>query len=708
MQDYTALSVMDDVNAGALFGNKVRRSYAVRYLQRWQLGTPYPVVVEDVEKFLARPPLLGSRTVLAVDATGVGRPVVDQFARLALKATLVPITITGAQALGAHRDKKYGWRVPKKDIVGVLQMLLGQRRLKVAKIPERETLLKELRTFKVKVNKDTGNEAMEGWRTSDHDDTVLCLLGNTPILTERGWVSIRDVTTTDRVLTRQGWKKVARSWMSSPAARTIAIEYSNGCVLQCTPEHPVWSVIRGWVPARELQLGEGVLSCPSGLRRASGEAEYGAGIQTSHEDNIASISSAIQSGRKHLSFCTGRSGRLCTDPYQMATQSTTRTRIPSTTMMTIWSASLSRSTWIGTERLCAGVDRVSGSLPTCESTGRRRLLDSLPGGIHQKGTPLQLSMVSESWKPVPYSTSLANTAESLSDLHKQDRSVVQNSAIGAHTHGRRPTPAIVKSVDRTSLSSGDHSGFVVTRVLRFIENESSEAVYDLTVEDAHEFVAAGVLVHNSVGCGLWLAERYWRDRMLLTLSFGGDRKRRQLHIVVCTLAELERLEIDPSHRCVLIRLEEPHTVEEGGDGATYAMNPAVLLNPPPSYNMNLLEALTLSFAPLDPDLYKSAWTEPVPGYNRTPEHLVMTADHGRKLWGLLTRRRGAQAPDVIVVAGGEDGRALSLAMGVCDSFRLKRSTIYRVAFPDGDNLDGVEPPLHHVYNLVKATHGASF
>ena len=97
-QDPTALSVVERSEQfphGSLPDPSVTRKvghYAVRHLKRWQLGTPYPDIVRDVTALLERPPLPGC--CLAVDATGVGRAVVDLFRQARLSARLVPITIT--------------------------------------------------------------------------------------------------------------------------------------------------------------------------------------------------------------------------------------------------------------------------------------------------------------------------------------------------------------------------------------------------------------------------------------------------------------------------------------------------------------------------------------------------------------------------------------------------------------------------------------
>jgi len=145
--------------------------YACRHLQRWQLGTSYPAIVSDVQRLLKEPPLRGS--VLAVDGTGCGRPVVDLFRHIKITAKLIPILITAGHTVTS--DSGYV-SAPKRELVSVVQVLLQSRRLQIAKgLPEAATLTRELRTFKVKVNAATGHETFESWRERDHDDLVLAV-----------------------------------------------------------------------------------------------------------------------------------------------------------------------------------------------------------------------------------------------------------------------------------------------------------------------------------------------------------------------------------------------------------------------------------------------------------------------------------------------------------------------------------------------------
>jgi hypothetical protein len=114
----------------------------------------------------ADPPLAGS--TLIVDRTGVGTPVCDQLKAAKINARLRPYTITAGRTAS-------GGTVPKLELVGALQTVLGTRRLKIAEgLPLAETLTREMDTLRVKTTA-ARNEVVEAWRERDHDDLVLAL-----------------------------------------------------------------------------------------------------------------------------------------------------------------------------------------------------------------------------------------------------------------------------------------------------------------------------------------------------------------------------------------------------------------------------------------------------------------------------------------------------------------------------------------------------
>ncbi len=73
------------------------------------------------------------------------------------------------------RDGKY-FRVPKRDLVGVLIALYQSGRFKVAKdLPPAAVLNNELLNFKIKTDLRTAHDPYEAWRASVHDDLVLAV-----------------------------------------------------------------------------------------------------------------------------------------------------------------------------------------------------------------------------------------------------------------------------------------------------------------------------------------------------------------------------------------------------------------------------------------------------------------------------------------------------------------------------------------------------
>lgn len=177
--DYTALTVVEkhEPLGESGFPDTSRPSwYHIRHLERYELGTRYTDVVRRVGEMLQAPALNppgGPAPELVVDATGVGAAVVDMFA----EAALGPIAIWIHGGDTATRDEKSpfrSWRVPKRELVGTLQVLLQSGRLKAARtIPLIEVLVREMENFKVKINVASGHDSYEAWREGDHDDMVL-------------------------------------------------------------------------------------------------------------------------------------------------------------------------------------------------------------------------------------------------------------------------------------------------------------------------------------------------------------------------------------------------------------------------------------------------------------------------------------------------------------------------------------------------------
>lgn len=165
VHDYTAVAVAEVPEPV----NDAPRIYAVRHLERVR-GKPYPEIVKRVCDLMAAPPLNGGNTSLVCDATGVGRPVVDLLRQAGLGP--IAVTITGGDLVS---DEGTNYRVPKRDLVGAVQVLLQGRRLKVAEqVPEARLLVEELQNFQIKITA-SANDTYGAWREGTHDDLVLAV-----------------------------------------------------------------------------------------------------------------------------------------------------------------------------------------------------------------------------------------------------------------------------------------------------------------------------------------------------------------------------------------------------------------------------------------------------------------------------------------------------------------------------------------------------
>ncbi len=170
-QDHTALTAVEHAGRG-------EQEYRLRHVRRFELGTPYPQIAEtvaglmDADGLQTKDPTAGLISpTLVVDATGVGRPIVEMLEEEGCSP--VAIWITGGDSVN-HEGREY--RVPKRELASTVQALLQSGRLKFAAgLPLREVLTDELQKFRAKINVETGEASFEHWRERDTDDVVLAL-----------------------------------------------------------------------------------------------------------------------------------------------------------------------------------------------------------------------------------------------------------------------------------------------------------------------------------------------------------------------------------------------------------------------------------------------------------------------------------------------------------------------------------------------------
>jgi len=147
----------------------IDNTYLLRYLKRFELGTPYPLIVEKVYELMQEPELARYGRLI-VDKTGVGAPVVDMFKAKKLRSIAIVIT-GGHQVVKVQGSSEY--HVPKADIVSALAILFHSKRLKISgKLEEAKTLRKEIGDFSYKISR-TGHASYGAEGAGENDDLVL-------------------------------------------------------------------------------------------------------------------------------------------------------------------------------------------------------------------------------------------------------------------------------------------------------------------------------------------------------------------------------------------------------------------------------------------------------------------------------------------------------------------------------------------------------
>lgn len=314
------------------------------------------------------------------------------------------------------------------------------------------------------------NEPEDG---NDH-----CFTATTQILTKKGYKSIAKLCKGDIVRTSQGWKRVLKKWDNGVQdVLCMCLIFSNFKVyIEATPNH-LFKTDKGWKQLQSLQKGDKLF-----LHYALME-EYTESMKGQN------TTPAIDGS------CIEMSGNTTTEQSPKATKSTTRILTQIITRLKTLFAYQPKNTRICTSNMIGRMAEMK--------KGKQILIGS--DRLHQNGMVVKkegngivntqeiknaknmiLSALSAVLRISPR-TQLQNTAQP-SVLQKQgeiaDLIMKQESALSAVSH-----------LKRTNTESNDSALCLVVQDIEEVSRKQ-ERVFDLTVEDCHEYYANGILVHN--------------------------------------------------------------------------------------------------------------------------------------------------------------------------------------------------------------------
>lgn len=317
------------------------------------------------------------------------------------------------------------------------------------------------------------------------DRLDACLARGTVVPTSMGDKAIEDVAAGDYVWTRRGWKKVEAVRMTRQSAELLSVEMSDGNQLKGTPDHLILTG-GGWARLDALVCGDTL----------SGWKESG----TEELPTVAVPSALTSQHRVDLvsQTYTDRSTSTTSGRFLPAGTYITLMRTLTTTAHQILSLFRGPTTMLGT--------RLRGAKPSDQRSGLRTWKSS--DHLQRNGTDqMKAGHGIESMGPGHGRAASLSTGSpvSIANQSSSHLSSPPSSALypAATRHTTLPTPTGSAS---NVLSAAHGSGEASTRkllepadvsVVRSYANGVAD-VFDLQVEDEHEFVASGVIVHNCV------------------------------------------------------------------------------------------------------------------------------------------------------------------------------------------------------------------
>lgn len=312
-------------------------------------------------------------------------------------------------------------------------------------------------TFNPKENWDELKREMLAFPSERaHDD---CFPAETKIITLDGVKPIVEVTTDDMVLTRIGYRKVLKAWCKGNKA--VITRFG----ITATSEHRIWTENRGWVSLDSLAYDDILLiSQPIGesscVKRSNSMEENITGIQMQSRAITGNTTHRTTSG-KQLQECSietygspimGQSPMDTTFTIPMETSTTTKSQISS----------------------ACPVQHIKWSIEKKEALEHER--QSI------------LNTLNESGHLLTHGTKQMNVGNGQESTQK-------------HLYSKTDQKNHALSVDQCLNQKSQEPQCVAQSVsgsgqINSCEKDTIVPVYDLMVEENHEFFANGVLVHN--------------------------------------------------------------------------------------------------------------------------------------------------------------------------------------------------------------------
>lgn len=140
-----------------------------------------------------------------------------------------------------------GWRALRE----YLKLYQDEQDVTTARVQIFSTCANLIRTLPTLVHDPHDPEDVD-----DHCEDHACLVTGTLVTTDTGLVPIESIMPGNFVLTRQGYRQVQMSGITSRYAKVLTVVFSDGRRLTGTANHPVWVKGKGFIPLGTLRYGD--------------------------------------------------------------------------------------------------------------------------------------------------------------------------------------------------------------------------------------------------------------------------------------------------------------------------------------------------------------------------------------------------------------------------------------------------------------------
>lgn len=163
-------------------GDKIETNFTIRHLERLQLGTPYPSVAKRFGEVVHRAHYKVKDhwrhvvITIYVDATGVGKPVIDLLREHITRWRVAEVYFTYGDRRNETLEKGVqSVSLGKAYLVSRLQALLQTGRVQIPRNHrEADALVQELLDYEIRVD-ENANDRYGAFRVGTHDDLVTAL-----------------------------------------------------------------------------------------------------------------------------------------------------------------------------------------------------------------------------------------------------------------------------------------------------------------------------------------------------------------------------------------------------------------------------------------------------------------------------------------------------------------------------------------------------